>query len=185
MITIHSLKTLSANEVDRIVTGYSSTEKYKVCKDENEYHTIFSLQLVSLPYPYKKVFSIDQETFKFYNEIINKNFSLGAFNENQLIGLIIAEPRPWNNSIWVWEFDIEAPFRRQGIGRMLIEALANQARNHHYRCIVCETQNTNVPAIRFYRRVGFEIDGIDLSYYTNDDIEKFEVAIFMKIKFSP
>jgi ribosomal protein S18 acetylase RimI-like enzyme len=48
--------------------------------------------------------------------------------------------------------------------------------------MVCETQNTNVPAITFYRRVGYEIDGVDLSYYTNRDMTDFEVAIFMKRK---
>jgi ribosomal protein S18 acetylase RimI-like enzyme len=50
------------------------------------------------------------------------------------------------------------------------------------RVVVCETQNTNVPAIDFYRKVGFEIGGIDLSYYSNEDVENGEVAIFMKRK---
>ena len=48
--------------------------------------------------------------------------------------------------------------------------------------IVCETQNYNVPAIEFYRKVGFEIEGIDLSYYSNRDMTEGEVAIFMKRK---
>jgi ribosomal protein S18 acetylase RimI-like enzyme len=33
-----------------------------------------------------------------------------------------------------------------------------------------------VPAIEFYRKVGFEIEGIDLSYYDMTE----EVAVFMK-----
>jgi ribosomal protein S18 acetylase RimI-like enzyme len=37
-----------------------------------------------------------------------------------------------------------------------------------------------VPGIRAYRRLGFEIEGIDLSYYTNHDLSQGEVAIFMK-----
>ena len=44
------------------------------------------------------------------------------------------------------------------------------------------TQTTNVPAIDFYRKVGFEVDGIDLSYYGNNDVEAGEVALFMKRK---
>lgn len=185
MISIQSLNTLSRREVDRIVTGYSSTEKYTVSKIETEHQTTFSLELVKLPHPYHKVFSIDQGTFESFQEVIKQDYSLGAYDENRLVGLIIAEPRQWNNSIWVWELDIETPYQRQGIGRVLIEALADKAKKQHYRCLVCETQNTNVPAIRFYRSVGFEIDGIDLSYYTNEDVEKFEVAMFMKLKFSP
>lgn len=53
---------------------------------------------------------------------------------------------------------------------------------YSFGAINLETQNTNVNAIRFYRRSGFEIEGIDLSYYTNDDVEGGEVAIFMKRK---
>jgi ribosomal protein S18 acetylase RimI-like enzyme len=39
-----------------------------------------------------------------------------------------------------------------------------------------ETQNTNVPAILFYRRQGFEIDGLQFSQY---DGEPGEQAVFM------
>ena len=51
------------------------------------------------------------------------------------------------------------------------------------RALVCETQSLNVPAIRFYRKMGFTLDGIDLSYYTNEDYHPTQnVAIFMKYK---
>jgi len=40
-------------------------------------------------------------------------------------------------------------------------------------------QLTLVPAIDFYRAVGFAVEGIDRSYYTNDDLNN-EVAVFMK-----
>ena len=43
-----------------------------------------------------------------------------------------------------------------------------------------ETQNTNVPAIHFYRSVGFELEGVDLSYYANDDFPDGQIAVFMK-----
>ena len=62
-----------------------------------------------------------------------------------------------------------------------MERVAEIAKAEGLRILVCETQNTNVPAIDFYRRVGFEVDSVDLSYYTNSDVEG-EVAIFMKRK---
>jgi len=60
--------------------------------------------------------------------------------------------------------------------------LADKARVAGFRVLVLETQNTNVPAIRFYRKAGFEVEGIDLSYYSNTDITDGEIAIFMKRK---
>jgi ribosomal protein S18 acetylase RimI-like enzyme len=61
-----------------------------------------------------------------------------------------------------------------------MDRLAQKGKESGLRTIVCETQNTNVPAIKFYRKVGFMIDGVDLSYYTNDDWPDGEIAIFMK-----
>jgi ribosomal protein S18 acetylase RimI-like enzyme len=48
------------------------------------------------------------------------------------------------------------------------------------RSIVLETQTTNVPAIAFYRACGYALQGIDLSFYGNDDLQRGEVAVFMK-----
>lgn len=87
----------------------------------------------------------------------------------------------WNKSLWVWEFHVAEMYRRRGLGRRLMDALAGRAKAAGLRTIVCETQNTDVPAIDFYRAVGFSIEGIDVSYYTNDDLlPGGEVAIFMK-----
>jgi ribosomal protein S18 acetylase RimI-like enzyme len=77
---------------------------------------------------------------------------------------------------------VAQPCQRQGIGRRLMEALAVRATEAGLRVMVCETQNTNLPAIDFYRSVGFEIEGVDLSYYSNRDLIEGEVAIFMKRK---
>ena len=63
-----------------------------------------------------------------------------------------------------------------------MDRISSRARSQGFRIVVCETQNTNVPAIDFYRRVGFEFEGVDLSFYTNDDALIGEVAVFMKLK---
>jgi ribosomal protein S18 acetylase RimI-like enzyme len=99
-----------------------------------------------------------------------------------MVGIAIAEKVDWNRSLWVWEFGVAETHRRRGIGRRLMEALADEAKEAGLRIMVCETQNTNVPAIAFYRKVGFEIEGIDLSYYSNSDMTEGEVAIFVKRK---
>jgi ribosomal protein S18 acetylase RimI-like enzyme len=70
--------------------------------------------------------------------------------------------------------------QRRGVGRQLVDALTEKARAVGLRTIVSGTQNTNIPAIRVYRRVGFHIEGIDLSYYSNDDYPDGEIALFMK-----
>jgi ribosomal protein S18 acetylase RimI-like enzyme len=41
-----------------------------------------------------------------------------------------------------------------------------------------ETQNTNYGAIQFYRRVGFQCCGLDLSLYDTDGPAAGEIALF-------
>jgi ribosomal protein S18 acetylase RimI-like enzyme len=182
MITIKPLHNLSWPEIERIVTGYDSTEKYAVHKIEDELQILFEIELEPLLVPYHKSFVTDETTYHILLEAVGEGFSLGAYDEQRLVGVAITEPRRWNNSLWVWEFDIEASYRRQGVGRLLMGTLVERSRQAGFRCIVCETQNTNVPAIRFYRQLGFELEGVDLSYYTNRDVSDFEVAFFMKRK---
>lgn len=184
MITIQTLKSLTRRELAGVVSGYTSSEKYVVAKEERDAHTTLTLALTPLAVPYHKHFEVDDAELANYQQALSYGYSLGAYDGERLVGLAVAEPRPWNNSLWVWEFDVAEAYQRQGIGTRLVATLANRARQEGFRCLVCETQNTNVPAIRFYRRAGFELDGIDLSYYTNMDLDK-EVAVFMKLKLQP
>ena len=115
-----------------------------------------------------------------YTDALRYGLSLGAYEEEQLVGIVVAEPQGWNRSLWVWEFHVAETHRRQGIGRQMMEELVERGRASGLRIVTCETQNTNVPDIHFYRRAGFNIEGIDLSYYSNDDWPEGEVAVFMK-----
>jgi ribosomal protein S18 acetylase RimI-like enzyme len=60
------------------------------------------------------------------------------------------------------------------------EVVSHATSLRQVRCLGLETQTSNVPAIQFYRRMGFCIEGLDLSFYSNEDQERGEVAIFMK-----
>lgn len=182
MTEIRPLSYLSENDFRRLVTGYVSMARYNAQKNESPERTTITLELQTLEQPYSKQWQSSAEELARYNSYLSEGFSLGAFEGARLIAFGLAEPHWWNRTLWVWEFHVEESQRGKGIGRQLMDALAEQARAAGFRALVCETQNTNVPAIIFYRKVGFEIEGIDLSYYTNQDLEGGEIAIFMKRK---
>ena len=52
------------------------------------------------------------------------------------------------------------------------------ARSTEARCIWLETQNVNVPAIRFYQRIGFQFCGFDATLYDPAHTPKTEIALF-------
>jgi ribosomal protein S18 acetylase RimI-like enzyme len=178
MIEIRTLRDFDADALKRIVAGYTSTAKYTVNKIEMHEITTITLELTALAKPYVKRFDYTGEDTERYRRVVQQGLSLGAYDGSQTVGIAVAEKQDWNRSLWVWEFGVAETHRRMGIGRRLMEAVADEAKEADLRIIVCETQNTNVPAIEFYRKVGFEIEGVDLSYY--DRIQ--EVAVFMKRK---
>lgn len=185
MIEIKTLTELDFDRFHQIGSGYISHEKYMVTKSEQDDQTMIALTLHPLKQPYVKVWEHDEWTDTHYQEILKEGLSLGLYEDGEMIGVALAEKREWNRTLWIWEFHIAPEQRGKGHGRRLMDALAEAGRGAGCRIMVAEAQNTNVPAIRFYRKVGFEVGGIDLSYYTNQDVEAFEVAVFMKRKIEP
>jgi ribosomal protein S18 acetylase RimI-like enzyme len=180
MIEIRPLQSLDG--LSNVIMGYTSEQKYRVVRSETSDQITFSMQLVTLDQPYVKQFDdyLDAETFQRYADFLQQNFSLGAYEGDQLVGVGIAEAQAWNNSMWVWEFHVAETHRGKGIGQQLMAGLIAKGQAAKVRAIFCETQTTNVPAIHFYRKMGFTCDGINLSFYTNDDWPEGEMAVFMK-----
>ena len=180
MVEIRKLKQLRREDL-HIMDGYVSTDRYQVSKTETADEFCFILKRQKLDAPYVKRWSFSEEDFKNYSELVNQSLSLGAYDAEQLVGIAISEKIEWNRSLWIREFGVAESYRRKGVGRQLMGQVAEIAKAEGLRILVCETQNTNVPAIDFYRSAGFEVDGVDLSYYTNRDVEG-EVAVFVKRK---
>ncbi len=180
MIEVRSLTEFDSARFRELASGYVSSAVYRVSKKETDSQTVISMNLEELDTVYEKHWPADEENEIRYSRILGQGFSLGLYDDERLVGIAIAEKQAWNRTLWVWELHIDTEYQRRGMGRQLMEALAETGKLASCRVMVCETQNTNVPAIRFYRKVGFEVGAINLSYYTNRDITDFEVAVFMK-----
>lgn len=180
MIEIRTLHNL--NGLSKVITGYTSEQKYEIARTETTDQITFSMQLVQLEQPYIKHYDdyLDEETFQDYMNFLQQGLSLGAYDGDQLVGVGIAEAQTWNNILWMREFHVAETHRGKGIGRRLMDGLAVNGQAANLRAILCETQTTNVPAINFYRKMGFTCDGFNLSLYTNEDWPDGEVAVFMK-----
>jgi ribosomal protein S18 acetylase RimI-like enzyme len=161
-----------------LICGYVSDEKYEVSWQDNAEKTSFSLELVHLKTPYMKQFEL--EPLEHYQAICSAGFSLAAYDEQQIVAIALAEPRIWNKSLWIHEFHVMPACQGKGIGRALTEALVQRSRAANLRIMTCETQNTNLPAIRFYRKMGFAVEGLDLSLYSNHDWPDGEIALWLK-----
>lgn len=180
--TIRKLTQIFPADLQRLICGYTAQARYAVQREVRADGISIHLTLQPLTQPYlKESYLPDAATQADYLRLPELGFSFGAFNAaDECIGLALAEPHFWNRSLWVHELHVDRVYRRQGVARALVMALNAQAFANHLRVLVCETQNTNADAIQFYLRTGFTIEGIDLSYYSNEDFPDGEVAVFMK-----
>jgi ribosomal protein S18 acetylase RimI-like enzyme len=183
MIDIHPLTHFDPAAFAAVAGGYTTTEIYRVAWSESDALTTFSLTLEPLPRPKPFRFPLLAEDVERYTALTSNEYCFGAYDGEALVGVALAEPREWNGTVWVWEFHVAETYHRRGIGRRLMAAVAERARASGRRALVAETQNTNVSAIRFYRSVGYTLEGIDVSYYTNEDmLPGGTVAVFMKLR---
>lgn len=185
MVVIRLLSSIDTSLLERLITGYTSMETYRVTRVETADTIRFELRLTPLEQPFVKRYPPHDSTeLQRYRDLAAAGHAFGAFEGETCIGIALCEPQRWNSSLYVWEFHIALEFQRQGIGRALMAAVEAHARDEGLRCIVCETQTTNMPAIRFYRTLSFTVDAVDISLYANDDIERGEIAVFMKKRVS-
>lgn len=181
MIEVRALIRLNATDLNRIASGYASNGKYVVVHTDSGDRASIDLQLIGLEQPYvKKYDHCDPEAIERYNRMLKDGYSFGAYEGDLLVGLLIAEAQRWNHSLWVWEFHVAEPHRKMRLGTRLMECAAEKAIQAGLRIIVCETQTTNLTAIKVYRSLGFNIEGVDISYYSNTDYPDGEIAVFMK-----
>lgn len=162
--------------------GYISKHKYAVRKKETSDSTTITMKLIDLDQPYVKQELNGEEDDEHSRKIVELGHSYGLYVDHKLAAAAIAEPQYWNNTLLIWQFQVASEHQGKSYGRQLMAQLVEAAKAGGFRALSLETQNTNVPAILFYKSCGFEIDGLNLSFYTNHDVEDGEVAIFMKKK---
>ena len=81
-----------------------------------------------------------------------------------IIGTGALVPRP-DGTAEVVRMSVAADWRRQGIGRMILQALVDHARQNGFHRIILETTETWQEVIAFYLRFGFRI-----THYQDGDV---------------
>jgi ribosomal protein S18 acetylase RimI-like enzyme len=83
----------------------------------------------------------------------------------------------WNNRLRITDLAVLPDYRRKGYGKMLVEKVIEIAEKENFRAVFLDTHTCNTKAIDFYFAQGFVFCGIDISYYSNTDIDRKEVWI--------
>jgi ribosomal protein S18 acetylase RimI-like enzyme len=97
--------------------------------------------------------------------------------DGQVIGYGELVFEQWNGRGNVRHLYVSGEHRGEGVGSALLDELARAAQDRGASRLWIETQNTNYPAVQFYRHIGFVMAGFDRSLYGPMSTDS-EVALF-------
>ncbi len=128
---------------------------------EKDIKEIYAIDRICFP----PEIAFDKETFSLYIED-NNTIKIGARLDNKIIGFILV--------YLFYEFgeiltiDILPEYRRMGIGKILMKEAEKRMRENSVIKVFLEVAVNNKPAIEFYKKLGYRIEGIIPSYYPPD-----------------
>lgn len=134
----------------------------------------FGLQEATTTPPLRKVYDLTREV----DEFPTYDFVLIAEVNAQVAGVAALHHDAADHRALLKHLYIGSAYRRQGIGRALIDAMLVRAREWQARYLWLETQDVNYDAIQFYQKVGFQWCGLDLSLDVHDGSQTDETAVF-------
>ncbi len=99
-------------------------------------------------------------------------------SQGRLVGILDIALERWRRTAWLWNLMIDVNSRGKGWGQILVHRAIEWAKSQQLRAILLETQSNNPQACHFYAHMGFQLVGVNDVFYTNQDMEDQEVALF-------
>jgi len=137
-------------------------------------------RIVSIP-PYQKRYPVDVLDAITYIDNPDKVIFL-AYLDGQIAGQIRVG-RYWNRYAYIEDIVVDPPFRKQGVGRALLEQAIAWVKARGFPGIMLETQNNNVAACRLYERMGMQLGGFDKYLYKGITPDTEEIALYWYLIF--
>ncbi len=121
--------------------------------------------------------SINSWTYNQFAEELGRSFSVFIVAESG--GVIAGYAVAWivADEIQLNSIAVSKAFRRNGVGRQLLEKLVKNTNSGNSSLILIEVRKNNHEAVEFYKAAGFEITGCRKNYYIDDDALLMEKKI--------
>ncbi|MGH2443203.1 MAG: GNAT family N-acetyltransferase [Chloroflexota bacterium] len=172
-----------ARRVGALASDYTTDRAFRLERQGNGGELRWALREEALEQPFSSSYdsgNVD-EMLDAYGDSVTRDklqFIL-ATRAGRAVGLLTWQPVTWNSTLWLLDIRSGMPFRREGVGSMLLQSIQSLAAERKCRGITVETQIANYPAVRLYLKHGFQVAGFHDHFYTNTDLERQDVALFL------
>ena len=114
-----------------------------------------------------------------FDQIMARGVVFGAYEAGNCIGVAIYQDH-WLKYLYLYDLKVNAASRGKGVGKLLVEAGMQAARDRGYRGVYTVAQDNNLNACMFYLAAGFEIGGFDNRVYRGTSQEGKANVIFYR-----
>jgi ribosomal protein S18 acetylase RimI-like enzyme len=161
-----------ADAILQIDTSFSTDAIYVVDRSS----TGITLRQIELDLPLNKRFPLDE----LRNENRKWDFAQVAIDDGHVCGFAAADYQEWNRRLILSHLYVDRPYRNRGIARSLVDSVAKYGLRRAALTVWLETSNLNVPGIRAYRRLGFELCGADTALYLGTPAANEQALFFAR-----
>lgn len=181
------IRPMRMNDVPRLIEidpSFTSDSVLRVQRSGEGYELAWKLLEVPLSKPFHKGSAYDFDATERSNiqQRLQRPDSLEEVvidrESGRVVGILDITIEDWRRIAWIWNLMLDRTVRGLGIGRRLVEHSVEWARYRELRAVMLETQTNNVPACKFYLHLGFQLVGVNDAFYTNDDYQRDEIALF-------
>ncbi len=102
-----------------------------------------------------------------------------AESDDEIVGFMIYELH--KNRLHILNFAVHPDYRRQGVGRQMLQKLVGKLSSQRRNRIMLEVRETNLPAQLFFRELGFRAVAVLREFYDDSP----EDAYLMQYRYQP
>ena len=132
---------------------------------------VIAIERASFQFPWSTRFFLDELQMDCARSIL-------AEVEGRIVGYVLF----WflAEEVDIHNIAVHPDFRRQGIGRLLLEQVVDAARRQERLRVTLDVRFSNAPAQSLYRNFGFIIRGLRKGYYSDNGEDALVMALELR-----
>ena len=132
---------------------------------------VIAIERASFQFPWSTRFFLDELQVDCARSIL-------AEVEGRIVGYVLFWFLP--EEVDIHNIAVHPDFRRQGIGRLLLEQVVDTARRQERLRVTLDVRFSNAPAQNLYRSFGFVIRGLRKGYYSDNGEDALVMALELR-----